>query len=121
MKKLDRTLAVDPRSPGSLKSPVNDTVGAPYFPHFHYEGPEELPIPPEGKMLVEYCQTRTEKSTTDGKEWYRCTVEVKRILGVEKAVEPPTEKNSTTEDALDALMKERSEAEEGGEDEEGEE
>lgn len=88
-----------------------------HYPSFHYEGPEELPIPDQGKMTVEYAIVRsTNSKDRDGKEHYSCDVEIREICCVDKGVEQPTKRDTSTEDALDRLMDVlRGESEEGGE------
>lgn len=88
------------------------------YPHFHYEGKDELPIPHKGKMTIEYEIVWEQETETPNSDHYACKVEVRKILATEAAKEndeAPTRRDTSTEDALDRLMEER-EAEEGDED-----
>ncbi len=78
------------------------------FPRFHYSGPVELELPDEGTMEVEFCKkSETSRVREDGTHWYECDIEVKKILEVEgedeDEVNPPTRRDTSAEDALDAL------------------
>lgn len=113
MKKFDRSLAMLGYGPGP-GNPVlkSDAEREPRYPCFHYEGPEELDLPREGKMVVEFCVKREVEEEEEGKHWYRCDVEIKRIVSVEATKEEddddqPTRRNNDTEEALDALMEAR--------------
>ena len=111
MKKFDRSLVMPGYGPLSLPSqPMKDDMR---YPCFHYEGPEELDLPHEGKMLVEFCVKREVESEEEGKHWYTCDVEIKKIISAEETKsEEPTRRNDATEKALDALMEARESDEE---------
>lgn len=73
-----------------------------HYPSFTYSDDEELGIPTKGKMLIEFEETRKEKSTYNGKTRYTCTISVKKILGAE-ASKSEDKKDIRADDALDAI------------------
>jgi hypothetical protein len=80
------------------------------FPSFTYSGPEKLGLPDEGTMTVCFKKTsETSSIRQGGKKWYECRVEVKCICEVEgkeeDEVTSPTSRDTSAEDALDALAK----------------
>jgi hypothetical protein len=79
-----------------------------FYPHFHYEGPEELDIPEEGTMTIRYKQTREVSERKSGKpDWYECDVEVKEIVSVNgKKNSAPARSGSEAGEALDRLAEE---------------
>jgi hypothetical protein len=111
MQKVDKDLAMG----DARLTPISPDgkMDEPRYPTFHYEGPEEIDIPSEGKMLVEYCQKNVVEIKTNGKHWYKCDVEIRKVISAEEAdeVEAPSRRDTSTEDALDALMEEREENE----------
>lgn len=98
---------------GSLLHPPGSDPVPVEFPTFHYEGPEELPIPPHGTMVVHYRQIKSVETKTPAGHWYSCDVELKKIISVEKAKEDeaPSRRDTSTEDALDELARQREEEE----------
>lgn len=110
MKKLNIELGDDY---GAAGEPIS--VPSTHYPSFTYSDDEELGIPSKGKMLIEFEETRKEKSTYNGKTRYTCTVSVKKILGAE-ASKSEDKKDIKASDALDAI-KEALEKENGGDDE----
>jgi hypothetical protein len=107
MAKVDISLALPEIEGGT--SPMEmaiDSRTPSRFPHFHYEGPEELPIPDEGCMTVKYKITWKQEEETDGKEVYRCKVELREICEAEgKTDDRPAKTDRSAEDALDAIRK----------------
>jgi hypothetical protein len=111
MKKVDQSLEMNPMSE---PNPTGAVRGR--FPTFHYEGPEELEIPPHGTMVVVYKEVESNEKKIDGKHWYTCDIEIRHIKSAEalKEDEAPARRDTGTEDALDRLMEEH-EAHEGQE------
>lgn len=97
MKKLNIDLGEDYDKPQELSASVERQ----HFPSFTYSDDEELGIPASGKMLIEFEETRKEKSKYNGKVRYTCTVSVKKILGAEAA--KSEDKPIKAADALDAI------------------
>lgn len=98
MKKLDIELGDDYSG-----EPVNlSQAPSKHYPSFTYSDDEELGIPNKGKMVIEFEETRKEKSTYNGKTRYTCTISVKRILGAE-ASKGEDKKDIKAADALDAI------------------
>jgi hypothetical protein len=100
-----------------LSSPGGDTV---HYPTFHYSGPEDLDLPTDGEMTIDFRKvSETSRVNPDGSHWYECTIEVREINEVDADedddVEPPTRRDTSAEDNLDRLMKEHMD-EEGDED-----
>ncbi len=109
MDKMDRDLNMSemgPESPMEMK-PQD------HYPTFHYEGPEELDLPDHGAMLVHYKVKReVETKNPPDRHWYSCDVEIRKILGAEAEKDMrPSKRDTSAEDNLDRLMKEREEQE----------
>jgi hypothetical protein len=95
---------------GGLGSPMavsgpSDSEKKLHYPTFTYEGPEELDLPEEGILEIRFKKRReTSKVREDGKHWYECEIEVRCICEVEsEEEEAPTRRDTSAEDALDAL------------------
>lgn len=76
------------------------------YPSFTYSDDDDdlASIPLEGKMLIEYCISSRVKMEKEDEETYTCTVEVKKIIGVEgEKDERPAKTDSSTSDALDKI------------------
>lgn len=98
------------------------------FPTIHFSGPEALPIPKHGNMLVHYQVTREQnvKHPVSGKEEYSCDITVKHIISAEGVKdERPAHSHDEAGEALDKLMEAKNEsleamrAKEGGNSEPG--
>lgn len=91
------------------------------YPHFHYEGEEELEIPDEGTMTVKYKVVFKSNTETEDEEHYTCKVEVQKIIAVEgEKDEAPAHGMKGAEEALDELMEAARKAVEAEDDEEDE-
>ncbi len=97
------------------------------YPHFHYEGEEELDIPDEGTMTVKYKIVFKSNTETEEEEHYTCKVEVQEIVAIEgEKDEAPAHGMKDAEEALDELLEaakkvaEAKDAEEEDGEEEGE-
>ena len=115
----------EPAMAMSQGPPSGDKV----YPSFTYSGPEELDLPDEGEMTVCFHKVSETRSVrADGKHWYDCQIEVKCLCEVEGGDEdedededekdeitPPTRRDTSAEDALDALAKAVSERKSNGE------
>jgi hypothetical protein len=108
MKKMDRDLNMSEMGPDSLPQDVKD-----HYPTIHFEGPEELGLPEHGTMLVHYKVKReVETKHPPDRHWYSCDIEIRKICGAEAEKDMrPSKRDTSAEDSLDRLMKER---EEGG-------
>lgn len=87
-------------------------MGDEYYPEFTYSGSEPLNIPDEGTMKIRFRKVRSSESLRGDEKVHDCTVEVLAIESVKttKAVaedEMPVKSDHSTEEALDALMKEK--------------
>lgn len=108
-KEMHIDLGVSPKEQyGDMATPMmaKDEMPEKVYPRFHYSGPVELELPDEGTMEIEFCKkSETSRVKEDGKHWYECDIEVKSICEVEgeEEVEPPTRRDTSAEDALDAL------------------
>lgn len=105
-------LGVSPKEQyGDMGNPMpsaKEEMPGKVFPRFHYSGPVELELPDDGTMEIEFCKkTETSRVRDDGSHWYECDIEVKKILEVEgedeDEVRPPSRRDTSAEDALDAL------------------
>lgn len=111
MAKLDIPLNESgPGYPAELSQP--STSRSESYPQFHYEGAEELEelgVPDEGTMTVEYRVVReTCQKRQDGTEWYSCDVQLRKILSAKgSSPESPTRSGSEAGDALDKLAAEK--------------
>ncbi len=77
-----------------------------YYPTIHYSGSEELNIPKEGEMKIRYKKTASGHSEHNGKTTYNCTIEVREIVGIEKAeVEESVKIGTDASNALDAIAR----------------
>lgn len=76
-----------------------------YYPSFHYSGDKPLRIPTEGEMVVRYKKVSSEHRTSDDKDHYSCTIEVREIVSVdhEDYEAPAGNKMKDAEEALDAI------------------
>lgn len=98
------------------------------YPHFHYCGPLDLELPKSGEMVVKFVN-RKESSYVekDGSHWYECKVEIREIVSVdgkEPEAHMPARSLDASSDALDAIARqlaEKHEAQEEGEESEGDE
>lgn len=75
------------------------------YPCFYYDGEDPIELPKEGKLIIEFKRVSQTSSETDGEERYSCTIEVRKIVGLEGSVEAPTKKYDEAGDALDAIVK----------------
>ena len=89
---------------GMTMGPDNKEV---VYPCFHYSGPKELDLPDHGDMNIHFRKkSETSKVLEDGSHWYECCIQVRKICDVEgEEVSAPTHRDTSTEDALDALAK----------------
>lgn len=95
----------------SPQGPLVNRSPSESFPTIHFSGPEELGLPKSGKMEVEFKVIREVESTTNGKDWYECDVQVRKILRVEETRdERPSKRDTSTEDNLDRLASEYKES-----------
>jgi len=102
--------------------PASDSGSAKYYPTLHLEG-SELDFPEDGTVTFEFSvKRRTESKNSDGSERCEYDLEIRKLKSVKAAPgekdEQPYKRDTSAEDALDRLMKER-EAE--GSDDEGDE
>lgn len=76
------------------------------YPTFYYDGEEELNLPKEGKMTIEFKRVSVSNTESDpgGK---RCcvTIQVQKIVAVDGDVSAPTAKYDNAGDALDTILK----------------
>lgn len=110
MKKMDRDLNMS-----EVSSPETMPGNPPqHFPTIHFEGPEELGLPPEGMMLVKYRVKREVETThPPDRHWYSCDIEVQRLMGAEADKDlRPSKRDTSAEDALDKLMQSHEDDEE---------
>jgi hypothetical protein len=79
------------------------------YPKFTYRGSQELDLPEDGCMEIEFCKTREVSETRDGKHYYECDIEVREIREVEDddddEVEAPSRSYNEAGDALDTIAK----------------
>ena len=106
--------------PATLAEAKSDQEAKTRYPHFHYEGKDELEIPDEGFARIEYKIVWKQEEETEGKEHYACKIEVKSIQPCgeeeeegEEEVEAPAKSGTAAEDALDKLMEKLMEARKG--------
>lgn len=102
----------------SITPPV--TTERMYYPTFHYDGKKQLKLPgSEGMMLIKYRKVSSSESENDeGEMRYSCTIEVQEIVSAksDEDVEAPAGHDRETEDALDALAREKVKAKEKAQD-----
>lgn len=81
----------------------------PMYPEFTIQGDEDLDLPHEGTMVIEYRKKSSEEVIDpDGDEHYSCRICVKKLVSVkESAIEPTKDSSLDSEDALDKLAKEK--------------
>jgi hypothetical protein len=91
-------------------SPASPGDRMPDYPTLHLEGKEgELEFPDEGVATFRYC-VKSETTTTNPDGSKRCVyvLEIKSLSGVKKtADERPSKRDTSTEENLDRLMKEK--------------
>jgi hypothetical protein len=105
-KNLD--LALPPYGLNSV--PRSPESAGPDYPTLHLEGKEgELEFPDEGVATFRYCvKSETTTKNPDGSEKCTYTLEIKNLVSVKKiADERPSKRDTSTEDNLDRLMKEK--------------
>jgi hypothetical protein len=123
--KLNKDLGYTPQGPLQYMKAPHSEVAADAaspetekeYPHFHYEGDEELPIPDEGTLTVRYKIVWKQEEEAEGKERYCCKVQLREIVSADGGVSAPAKSGSGAADALDKIK----ELLEGGEEEEEEE
>lgn len=97
------------KGPECCMDAVSDSKSEVYYPSFHYSGEEDLDIPREGTMTVRYrMASKTESQGRNGDEHYSCTIDVLEIVSADGR-EPKKSAARETEDALDALAREKEE------------
>lgn len=117
--KYDTDLGSDPKdysSPISAQEPSRI-----YYPSVHLSGPEELDLPEEGTITFKYKLRREASSKDgDGKHRYDCDLDLTKLVSATpEKDERPSRRDTSTEDALDKLMKER-EGDDGDDEDEDE-
>jgi hypothetical protein len=96
--------------PATMSEAKADEEAKTRYPHFHYEGEDELEIPEEGYARIKYKIVWKQEEETDKGEHYACKVEVQSIQPCgeeeeeEEEVEAPAKSGSAAADALDELM-----------------
>lgn len=80
-----------------------------YYPTITYSGDEEMTLPEEGEMKVEFRKVRSSSTTReDGKTTYDCTLEIRKIIGLDvdagDVTPPASNKHKDAGSALDALV-----------------
>jgi len=107
--KLNLSTEIPPRPYGD-GSPVA-VVGSsrPNYPEVRFEGPEELNLPDTGKITLEYKLTREVSEDNSAGHWYICNLEIRKIVDVTATDKPaaPSNRDTSTEDALDKLAKDK--------------
>lgn len=110
MTKFDRSLAMADQFSGELSKPIAET---PRYPVAHFSGPEELDLPDSGTMLVEYKVVREVSSETEGRHWYECDIQLRRIVSAEAEKDiSPSKRINDAGDSLDKLAEEYSKGKE---------
>lgn len=84
---------------------------AKHYPVLHLEG-SDLEFPEDGTATFEYCvKRRTESKNPDGSERCEYDLEIRTLKSVKATPgekdEQPYKRDTSAEDALDALMKEK--------------
>lgn len=107
--KKDINLALPSSSGDILSSTAKEA--RPEYPTLHLDGYETLDLPKEGTITFKYAlKSETKSKGRDGKEKYSCVLEIKKLVTVQKERdERPYKRDTSTEDSLDSLMKEKSE------------
>lgn len=87
-------------------------MGDEYYPEFTYESPEPLGLPDEGVMKIRFRKARSSERLVGDEKQHSCTIAVLAIESVkatkvEAEEDLPVKSDRSTEDALDALMKEK--------------
>jgi hypothetical protein len=76
------------------------------YPTFYYDCDEELSLPKEGKMTIEFKRVSETKSESDpGGKRYSVTIQVQKIVAIDGDVVAPTAKYDSAGDALDSILK----------------
>ncbi len=77
-----------------------------HYPELHVVTDEMLDIPREGKMIVHY-RKKGYRELDNGK--YSCDICIKKIVAVETVKAPPSQRDRSAEEALDALAEKMAE------------
>jgi hypothetical protein len=102
-----------------LSMPLGPSSEEVIYPVFHYAGEKELELPEEGEMTIRFKKTEEVSRIANGKHFYSCDIQVRKILKVKADAKAPTSSGNEAENSLDRLMNEAEEDED--EDEEGDE
>lgn len=113
MKQLDLDLKIERNlnPEGGALTPISREDEEGVYPTAHYEGPEELDLPPHGTMVVHYRVLREEEIKLPQKpeghdHWYRCDIQLRRIISAEAEKDiRPSKRDTSAEDNLDSLMR----------------
>lgn len=91
-----------------------------YYPEFNFREDSKPEFPEEGVMEIRYRKVRSSYDKKSKKP-YSCTIEVMEIIEAEgdEEDEAPTKKDTSAEDALDALAREKMKGKKNEEDGEG--
>jgi len=116
MKKIDLAQGQD-----EYPSPMRAETSAPgkRYPTFTYSGPDEVDLPDEGEMTIEFRKVASSKPQ-GGSSNHSCTIEVQKIVSVDpeagegaddtepadegEPTPPASNKSTESGSALDALM-----------------
>lgn len=107
MEPIDLGVSYDEKMPS-----VKEMKQEAHYPTLHIESDEKIDFPDEGVMTIHFRKTGFSVSDRNGGKHYSCTIEAREILDIEAKDydDSPTKSSSRkSEDALDALMKERME------------
>jgi hypothetical protein len=108
MDKYDVPLG-DPRAYEGVNTPTS--VAENRYPQVHLTLPEDVEIEESGTITFEFRRTEKVERTTDGKTTCSYGLELVKLVGCECEEEEESKSPSkTTEDALDRLLKEITEA-----------
>ncbi len=85
-----------------------NSIDREHFPEFTFEHSEDV-VPDHGTMVIEYETSRkSDDRNRDPDRRYSCTICVKKIVSAEGEKDlRPSQRDTSTEDALDALAKEK--------------
>ena len=106
--KLNLSTEIPPRPYGDAPVAVVGTA-RPNYPELRFEGPEELNLPETGKITLEYKLVREVSEDNSSGHWYICNLEIRKIVDVKGSDKPaaPSSRDTSTEDALDKLAKDK--------------